>query len=130
MSKARSMRIGPTNLVEAMEQQRIDAAKSTVEFPEGAKGEDVFYVSRPRGRHVPTRRHVVDDEGHGRTVVEDRYYTAFYGPFEGKEAVEDFLRAKRARGTVDWTDGIRVLTEPEARKIKRAEEGDDLTGAN
>lgn len=131
MAKGRTMRMntGPTNLIEAMELQREAAMASEVVLPEGAKGDDVFYVARPRGRHVPRRRHVVDQDGHGKTVVEDYYFTAFYGPFEGKEAVEAWLRHKRSRGTVDFVDAIRVVTEPEARKIRRAEEGDDLTGA-
>ena len=91
-------------------------------------GDGPFYVARPEGRKETRRETVVSDSGSARTVVNEYLFTAFYGPFETHEDVQAFLTAKRSRGTIDWTNAIRVVNAAEARKIKAREAGDDIVG--
>ena len=126
MAKGRTMKLTADELEGAAQRRAEEAQSSVVVIPPNVTDEEVLYVARPQGRKVTKRENIRDEDGHGRTVVNDYLYTAFYGPFIGREAVETFLRAKRGRGTIDFIDGVNVVTEAEARRIKAVETGNDL----
>lgn len=132
---SRTLRMKPENTVEAtqeadaavLEQNDQPGEAITLSF-EAPKGEGPFYVQRPGGRKVTRKEATQTDSGSTQYVMNDYYYSAFYGEFETLEDVEQFLRTKRSRGTVDWTNGVNVVSAAGARKIKSREEGADIVG--
>lgn len=83
--------------------------------------DDMIYLCRPNGERWVERR-VVDKKA----VSIDCAATAFYGPFETEELVDEYLtekRSKREDSYVEWAD-VTPRSGREARAIRRAEDED------
>lgn len=80
--------------------------------------DELLFLARPNGEKW-TERFVVD----GKAQAFDFTGTAFYGPFDGVEAVDQYLHAKRLKrpdADITWAD-VEVLTGREARRLRADE---------
>ena len=80
--------------------------------------DDLFFICRPQGMKWQEKR-----IRNKRTILVDFVSTAFFGPFEDKEKIEEYLtekRQKREDSYIDW-EGITIMTGRDARLLDAQE---------
>ena len=81
--------------------------------------DELFFISKPNAHRWEERR-VIDNK----TVAIEFVGTGFYGPFNNRDEIEEYLEAKRAKredSFIDW-QGVDVMTGREARLLDQKEE--------
>jgi hypothetical protein len=83
--------------------------------------DELLFIAKPNGHRWEERR-VVD----GKTIAVEFVGTAFFGPFKDKDAIEEYLAAKRQKredSYIDWA-GVEIMTGRDARQRDEAEKAE------
>jgi hypothetical protein len=81
--------------------------------------DDLFFIAKPNGRRWEERRII-----NRKQILVDMVATAFYGPFNTAEDIDEYLAAKarkRQDAAWDWQD-VQTMTGREARQLRQEED--------
>lgn len=113
-------------ILKLLSDQANEIKELKARVPQAVTNEDdltdtYLFIARPNGE--PWEERIVVD---GKTKLIEGRRTAFYGPFDTQEQIDEYLEAKRNKrqdGSIDWQT-VYTIVGKEARRLRWSEKQD------